>query len=298
MGKQITWLQLTLILPLIILFGCFHDAEDWTKAKLLNSAQGYQEFIDNHSSSPLTVTAEYKIDSLGYIEVLKTKNFDSIETYISSHLPNEFIENSLDTIIIPVKIGNQTWMSHNLNSVRFRNEAIIPEVKSAKEWIEAGKEGKPAWCYYEGFDSYNHRYWYYGKLYNWFAVHDNRGLAPKGWHIATDKDLEELLDYLGENSDQKMKSATDWKSNQSGTNSSGFNGFPGGGRVGYTGEFFNNTYFGIWWLSDFQVNKEIWNNVPKDRIYAHYFFLTYDNHFQPDVYFDPDNGFSVRCVKN
>ena len=43
-----------------------------------------------------------------------------------------------------VKIGNQEWMSDNLNVDHFRNGDIIPEVKSKDDWKEAGKNGQPA----------------------------------------------------------------------------------------------------------------------------------------------------------
>ncbi len=88
-----------------------------------------------------------------------------------------------------VDLGNQTWMAENLNVSTFRNGDTIPEVKTTEEWIKAGKEGKPAWCYYDN-DTANGRI--YGKLYNWYAVDDKRGLAPKGWHIPSNNEYGNL----------------------------------------------------------------------------------------------------------
>lgn len=79
-----------------------------------------------------------------------------------------------------VKIGNQEWVIENLNVDCFRNGDAIPEVKSHKEWIIAGREEKPAWCYYDNDLANGERY---GKLYNWFAVMDPRVLSPEGFHI-------------------------------------------------------------------------------------------------------------------
>jgi len=79
-----------------------------------------------------------------------------------------------------VNIGTQTWMAKNLNVSIFANGDPIPEVKTNEEWKKAAEEKKPAWCYYEN-DPANGAI--YGKLYNWYAVSDPRGLAPKGWHI-------------------------------------------------------------------------------------------------------------------
>ncbi len=102
-----------------------------------------------------------------------------------------------------VTIGNQTWMTKNLDVSTFRNGDTIPEIKDGYEWERAGKEGRPAWCYYDNDTSYGRRY---GKLYNWYAVNDPRGLAPVGYHIPSDQEWTMLTDYLGLNAGSKMKS--------------------------------------------------------------------------------------------
>jgi uncharacterized protein (TIGR02145 family) len=103
-----------------------------------------------------------------------------------------------------VVIGNQTWMAENLNVASFRNGDPIPEAKTKEEWDKATAEGKPAWCYYNN-DTANGKI--YGKLYNFHAVDDTRGLAPKGWHVPSDSEFTILTDYLGGESiaGKKMK---------------------------------------------------------------------------------------------
>jgi uncharacterized protein (TIGR02145 family) len=93
-----------------------------------------------------------------------------------------------------VIIGNQSWMAENLNTSKFRNGDPIPEVKTDEEWAKALKEGRPAWSYYDNDQKKGAKY---GKLYNWYAVNDPRGLAPIGWHIPTDNEWTALTDYLG-----------------------------------------------------------------------------------------------------
>lgn len=93
-----------------------------------------------------------------------------------------------------VKIGNQVWMAKNLNESHFRNGDPIPEAKSDEEWKKAGREGKPAWCYYENKTKNGKTY---GKLYNWYAVNDPRKLAPEKWHIPSKKEFETLLNKYG-----------------------------------------------------------------------------------------------------
>ena len=41
-------------------------------------------------------------------------------------------------------LGNQTWMTENLDVVTFRNGDSIPEAKTDKEWQLANEQGKPA----------------------------------------------------------------------------------------------------------------------------------------------------------
>src|SRR5210317_1010044 len=92
-----------------------------------------------------------------------------------------------------ISIGNQVWMLDNLNVDKFRNGDSIPQAKTDEEWENAGINGQPAWCYYDNNPDNGKRY---GKLYNWHAVNDSRGLAPKGWHIPSAQEWIVLLDNL------------------------------------------------------------------------------------------------------
>ena len=46
-----------------------------------------------------------------------------------------------------IKIGNQEWMTRNLDVDRFRNGDLIPHIKSNEEWEKARENEQPAWCY-------------------------------------------------------------------------------------------------------------------------------------------------------
>jgi hypothetical protein len=48
-----------------------------------------------------------------------------------------------------VKIGNQVWMTENLNVDRFRNGDPIYEAKTAEEWKRAADNEQPVWCFYD-----------------------------------------------------------------------------------------------------------------------------------------------------
>jgi uncharacterized protein (TIGR02145 family) len=93
-----------------------------------------------------------------------------------------------------VRIGEQIWMAKNLNVSTFRKGDPIPEVKSEDDWENAAKNHQPAWCYYDNEPKNGA---VYGKLYNWYAVSDPRGLAPNGWHIPSDEEWTDLHLALG-----------------------------------------------------------------------------------------------------
>ena len=146
-----------------------------------------------------------------------------------------------------VTIGTQEWAIANLSVSTFRNGDSIPEAKTFKEWVAAGDAGKPAWCYYNNDPVIGKKY---GKLYNWFAVNDPRGLAPEGWVIPSDEDWARLTFQLGglQSAGIKIKSTTGWNDGNNGTNDSGFNAFPAGYRV-ENGAFMNIGNTASWWSS-------------------------------------------------
>lgn len=186
-----------------------------------------------------------------------------------------------------VTIGDQVWMAENLNVSNFRNGDLIPEAKTDEEWDLAGRNQEPAWCYYENDPSKGVKY---GKLYNWYAVNDQRGLAPEGWHVPSDVEWDKLINYLGgeDIAGIKMKSENGWENNGNGTNESGFLGLAGGERY-YDGDFgwIDNT--GNWWSSTKNENY----------IYIAWFRIV----GYKDGYTCRDNeymgyGFSVRCLRD
>ena len=184
-----------------------------------------------------------------------------------------------------VAIGTQVWMTKNLDVAKFRNGDPIPEAKTDEEWKKAYENEQPAWCYYENDRTNGAKY---GKLYNWYAVNDPRGLAPKGYHVPSDEEWTVLTDYLGgeEKAGAKMKSKTGWFKDGNGTNSSGFSGLPGGYRY-YDGAFSFIGYYGYWWSSSEYATFSAWYR------YLHYYYGNvnrYDSLKQ--------DAFSVRCLRD
>lgn len=184
-----------------------------------------------------------------------------------------------------VKIGNQVYMAENLNVAYFKNGDPIPEAQSKQEWITAGKEKKPAWCYYQNSKENGSRY---GKLYNWYAVQDPRGLAPEGWHIASDAEWRETTDYLGgeDAAGTKMKNNSGWLKNGNGTNESGFSGLPAGSRNVF-GEFAYVGELGYWWTS-----------TAADKELSWYRAIDQSPHYVYRTNYKKETGMSVRCIKD
>jgi uncharacterized protein (TIGR02145 family) len=194
-------------------------------------------------------------------------------------------KNTEDINAQTVTIGSQVWTSKNLNVDKFRNGDPIPEAKTDEEWKRAGENGQPAWCYYKNNPNNGTKY---GKLYNWFAVNDSRGIAPNGWHVPSDVDWTILTDYLGGEkvAGTKMKSNSGWKNKGNGTNKNGFSGLPGGLRFG-VGSFDYVGGLGYWWSSS-----------EDDTADALFRYLSCGS---GGVYRDSSgkkNGFSVRCLRD
>ena len=217
---------------------------------------------------------------------------------------NEFLEKTIVTNPVindnqgltkypSVKIGNQVWMTENLNVSKFRNGDVIPEAKTDEEWAKAGERGLPAWSYYENKTENGEKY---GKLYNWFAVNDPRGLAPLGYHLPNLNDLVLLIDFLdGERiAGLKLKSGKGWNEkwlyfNGNGTNESGFNGLPGGSRSDL-GIYIGENFYSGWWLTN-ELNKQ-------SSISPFYFYLFNDSNRVMNANSHVEQGFYVRCLKD
>jgi uncharacterized protein (TIGR02145 family) len=193
-----------------------------------------------------------------------------------------------------VQIGNQVWMAENLDVDKFRNGDPIPQAKTDDEWERAGENGEPAWCYYDNDPSHGEKY---GKLYNWYAIIDARGLAPEGWLTPSDDDWRVLKEYLGgeRTAGTKMKSNIGWSKDGNGTNESGFSGIPGGYRL-KDGEFNNIGRSGSWW-GRWNDSQGISINPSPDGN-AWVFNLDYESDRSKSyLASSKSNGLSVRCIK-
>jgi uncharacterized protein (TIGR02145 family) len=186
-----------------------------------------------------------------------------------------------------VTIGSQVWMTKNLDVDKFRNGDPIPQANTNEEWETAGKNGQPAWCYHK-YSKDN----LYGKLYNWYAVNDQRGLAPIGWQIPSDTEWSVLIDYLGgkDVAGTKMKSTKGWSNDGNGNNQSGFSGLPGDYRNGLLGDYVmtGGGFYGYWWSSTESNKRHAWYRT---------LGWNHENVERSDFH-NKETGMSVRCLKD
>jgi uncharacterized protein (TIGR02145 family) len=180
-------------------------------------------------------------------------------------------------------------MTKNLNVDKFRNGDPIPEAKTIEDW----NADEPAFMYFD-FDPLNGEK--YGKLYNWSAVIDPRGLAPEGWHIPSDDEWTILVENLGgvDAADTKMKSTNGWKDNRNGLNESGFSALPGGAlEEAWAGELVMRVWFPIgehasWWSSTERMVGELGGGIS----------ISYNRPKIEESMLVGTVFQSVRCIKN
>lgn len=200
---------------------------------------------------------------------------------------NEVIFTTLTIIDLPsVAIGSQIWTTKNLDVTTYRDGTVIPQVTDPAQWQRLGTG---AWCYQSNNSANDPTY---GKLYNWYAVNDPRGLAPVGYHIPSDAEWNTLTNHLGGISvaGGKMKEIgiSHWEStSDSVTNESGFLGLPGGYRYTSEGAFTGTGSQACWWTSTTSSCCSSYNRC----LYSNSSVLISNSYYQ-------SGGLSVRCIKD
>lgn len=185
-----------------------------------------------------------------------------------------------------VRIGDQLWAARNLALRNYRNGDPIPQAASEEDFWDYSVRGEGAWCYPQG-NPENEAI--YGLLYNWYAIADERGLAPDGWHVPTDAEWEELVQTLGPDSaGLRLKAIEGWPKGGAGTNESGFNAVAAGFRW-HTGSFEGKDIYGSWWTATEHSEDDYFawfRGVGAD--YEHVYRDSSSKYF----------GFSIRLLKD
>ena len=173
----------------------------------------------------------------------------------------------IDGNIYPtVTIGNKVWMAANLRVSRYRNGEPILLVSDSTAW---NKNLTGGYCYYNNDTTQTAAY---GLLYNWYAINDNRNIAPEGWHIPTDEEIKTLI--------------TELEKEPSNANKLKVNGL--GGYRFYTGGTYHTRGFnGYWWGTN--KSFEIYDWSP--RLFSSLADVQRNS-------YEAGYGLAVRCVKD
>lgn len=204
-----------------------------------------------------------------------------------------------------VTIGSQVWMAQNLRTTKYRDGSAIPNITSHTGW------GALTTGAYANYDNDAGHAATYGRLYNWHAVNDTRGLCPQGWHVPSDAEWKTLETTLGmpagqlnqtdmirggsQNVGGKLKSITNhWvQPNEGATNESGFTALPGGVRYADfdpdqdTSSFYELGESGAWWSSTASDANSAWGRH----------LLNYDAGVYRGTEYK-EEGYCVRCLRD
>ena len=240
-------------------------------------------FAVENSELETSVTVKYGTDT-NYGTTVLTENIDSIKEYsitlsldygtkyyyridIQNYLKHNYITGNFQTetpdcvdidgnVYKSVKIGDQIWITRNLDVAHYNDGSEIPYVTSDEDWLKAGDDKMGARCFYNNDPELRK---VYGTLYNWYAI-DTQKLAPAGWHVPTNAEWVKLclalLKIDGNDHDGyaiRESGTSHWMApNYGANNASGFTALPGGGR-GFWQEVlcFTDLYTdGEWWSAD------------------------------------------------
>lgn len=188
-----------------------------------------------------------------------------------------------------VIIGGQEWMAENLRTSTYCNGDQITNVISDNLWIDADYG---AWSFYDNDSSYNEPF---GKLYNFYAVEDERNICPCGWRVPTSSDWDDLIYYLKgytvAGGKLKSKGLEYWEDpNLAATNESGFSALPIGGRTHTDGSFLPKNTDVIFWSDSYSY----YGSYPVSAIYK----LENDKASINKYHGMLTAGYAIRCVKN
>lgn len=198
-----------------------------------------------------------------------------------------------------IKIGSQIWMCENLRVTRYRNGDNIPIINDGDVWSRLEHGALTI------INNDTSLITTYGYLYNWFVIEDERQIAPKGWHVATDVDWNQLCKYLDPEVDTtkmgysginiggllKENTLKYWyQPNIGATNGSGFCALPGSVRAGLSGNFGSVGKFAHFWTST-KVKEEGLLGAYVRSLYFSSSEISKGNGLK-------QLGASIRCVKD
>jgi uncharacterized protein (TIGR02145 family) len=245
----------------------------------------YIDYMDLNQDGFLNI-----IDIVALVDIiLNPETLGCTDPNAPNYNPEAFYDDGSCLDIVSIIIGNQEWMVDNLKVTHFRNGDPIPQIADGNEW---GALSTGAYCFYNNTPLNTD---IYGNLYNWYAINDERNLAPVGWHIPTDDEWLQLINFLGGDAvaGGALKSIGTledsdglWhEPNFGATNESGFTALPSGYRS-------FNDYTNIGYRTFYWTSTEIYDYAASSwRVDSGVAEIA-------NSYTNKQYGYSVRCLKD
>ena len=229
----------------------------------------------NYENNKQTLN-EYAIMGTGYLKNISGATFSILPDSVSDIDGNYYHT---------LALGGQVWMAGDLKVSRYRNGDTIIEMKENSEW---GKSVYPSTCWYMNHNPGSRMS---GRLYNYNAVADSRGLCPKGWHVPSMPEWESLVACLGGSTEAGRKlSSGIVNGTGGGTGASVLSNpfaLPGGFRF-QTGEFSSTKAPSCQWWSSTRQDPALSKTIQLGNDDSGIFFTGSDTR----------SGLSVRCLRD
>jgi len=212
-----------------------------------------------------------------------------------------------------VQIGCQCWFAENLRTTTYADGTAIVTGLTDDEWEVSevgatavyGEDGSPCSSNSPDIDACDEAQSLaaYGRLYNWWAVDDARGLCPAGWHVPTFEETQDLANYVtdqgyGAQTGTPLKTTSGWSSGN-GTDDFGFSVLPGGARSYVNGQFSSSGRNSLLWTSSVaSIGTGTWYQQAMNSYQARYRRFSYNRTYMEMGQGSKLGGFSVRCLKD
>jgi uncharacterized protein (TIGR02145 family) len=180
-----------------------------------------------------------------------------------------------------VEINGKCWMAENLRTSKYSDGSAITTGLDSASWVNTTSGA------YAIYDDSEVNHTKYGKLYNYHAAANPKGLCPKGWHVPAKAEFDAMVTFLGGENEAggALRTTTGWTAPNTGdTNSSGFSAVPGGFRT------YQNAYNGIDYQGYFMA-------LSTNQIYS-YLILNGETGYMFGFEGGTQAGNSCRCTQD
>lgn len=263
---------------------------------IVNSSGSYNFTSSIQNLTPGTTyfvrSYAYALEGIAYGPVISFQTLNLSTNHLNPSVSYGALQDIDGNIYNTVVIGEQEWMAENLRVTSFANGDPIPQLSNSNDWSNT-LDG--AWSNYNNLSSNNYPL---GKLYNGYAILDEREVCPVGWRLPREFEFTILDNFFSGISAPAIKSIDNsyWQSVDTNvTNMSGFSALGSGYRI--SGLDF--TDFGTsaqFWTSTYTYDTVPFSNVLDSSL--HYVELWHSSNYMFNYIMNGYTvGRAVRCLR-